>query len=198
MRAATSKKLPAPLDPLQVQHDYPGLGVVLQVLQDIHHVHVAGVAHVDGLPHPAGERRGPHLENPGLGHHGKQHRRRLPGDIDKRGAEPGKGVEHPHGVGSQDANAALPGQGRELLLQLLAPGVGVGEPLADDHHPLDAVRHALGKSRQHPLPPQGDDRQVRDLRQIGHPGLSPVAQDLRDLGMHQMDAAPITVAQHHL
>ena len=74
------QKPPAPLDALQVQDDDPGLGIVLQIFQDIHHVHVAGVAHVDGLAHPAGEGRGPHLKDPGLGHHGQGRRRRAPGE----------------------------------------------------------------------------------------------------------------------
>ena len=111
---------------------------------------------------------------------------------------PAKGVEHPHGVGPQKPDAVLPGQGRELRLQLLAPVVGVGEPLADHHHPLDAEGRTLLKGRQHPFPAQGDDRQVRDLRQIGQPRISPVAQDLRDLGMHQVNPPLIPVTEQHL
>ena len=163
------EKFPPPLHALQVQDDDAGLGIVLQVLKDVHHVHVPGVAHVDGLAHPPGEGGGPHLKGPALGHHGQGRRSGLPGNVDEGGGEARKGIEHPHGVGPQKPGAVLPGQGRELRLQLLAPGVGVGETLADHHHPLDAVLDTLLKGRHHPLPSQGDDRQVRDLRQIGHP-----------------------------
>ena len=116
------QKPPPPLHALQVQDDDAGLGIVLQILQDIHHVHVAGVAHVDGLAHPAGEGRGPHLKGPGLGHHGQGRRRRLPGNVDKGGGEAAKGVEDPHGVGPQKPDAVLPGQGHEFAPAVPCPG----------------------------------------------------------------------------
>ena len=192
------EKPPAPLDAFQVQDNDAGLGIVFQVFQDIHHVQVAGVAHVDGLAQPPGEGRGPHLEGPGLGHHGEGRRLRLPGNVDKGGGEAAKGVEDPHGVGPQHPDAVLPGEAHQFRLQFGAPGVGVGKPLADHHQPFNAVLRALDGRGHHPLPAQGNDRQVRDLRQVGHPGIGLVPHNVRHLGVHQVNAPGIAVAEQHL
>ena len=118
---------------------------------------------------------GPHLKRPGLGHHGQGRRLRVPGHVDKGGGEAAEGVEDPHGVGPQDPDPVLPGQSHQFSLEFGAPGVGVGKPLADHHQPFDAVLHTFRGRGPHPLPAQGDDRQVRDLRQVGHPGVGLVA-----------------------
>ena len=187
-RAGGGEKLPAPLDAFQVQDNNPGLGIVLQIFQDIHHVHVGGVADVDGLAHPAGKGRGPHLEGPGLGHHGEGRRLRVPGDVDKGRGKAEEGVEDAHGVGAQYPGAVLPGQAHQFGLQFGAPVVGVGKPLADHHQPLNAMRDAVLNRGHHPVPAQGDDRQVGDLRQVGHFGIGLIPQDFRHLGMHQVNA----------
>ncbi len=197
-RAGGVKKPAAPPDAFQVQDNDAGVGIVRQIFQDIHHVQVAGVPYVDGLAHPAGEGRGPHLKRPGLGHHGQRRRLRVPGHVDKGGGEATEGVEDPHGVGAQYPDPMLPGQSHQFGLEFGAPGVGVGKPLADHHQPLDAMPGTLPGGVHHPLPAQGDYRQVRDLRQVGHPGVGLVSHNLRHLGVHQVNAPGIAVAQQHL
>ncbi len=54
---------------------------------------------------------------------------------------------------------------------------------------LMPMGRALLKRRHYAFPAQGDDRHVGDLRQIGHPGISLISQDLRHLGVHQVNRA---------
>jgi len=178
------KLLPA-VGPLDVHTYDVGVGVVLEIAQQVRLIDVDLVADADEL----GE---PHL---GLGRpvqHGAAHRSRLGGDGDGagHGVDVGKGDVHPlmgvhdaHAVRAEHTHAVLLGdvphlalQQRPLLPQLLEPGGDDDDGLG----PLDARL----------LHDRGDERvgnayhdQLHLSRHCGQRGVGLAAKDLTGLGI---------------
>ncbi len=121
-----------------MQGNDPGLGVLLQIFQNLHEPHVRGVAEIHGLSQRAGKGLGPHLGSAALGH--QRYRRRIgrADEIHKSGGKTVKGVQHAHGVGANDVGLVLAGGGHQFGLQFFPLLIGVGKSLGNDYQPADA------------------------------------------------------------
>ena len=159
---------------------------------------VAGIAHVDGLAQSPGEGRGPHLEGPGLGHHGEGSRRRVPGNVDKGGGKAGKGVATPMVLGPSTLTPYSRARRTSSACSSAPRASASAKPwlITTSRWLMPCSAHSTAVSTTRSRPKEMTARS-QISRQVGHPGVGLVAHNVRHLGMHQVNAPGIAVAHQH-
>jgi hypothetical protein len=178
---------------LQVHADDAGLGIVLPVLQEVVARDVGLVAHGDELGeadaqvlghvqdrHPEGAGLADEADGPGPG------RGRREGGVQ---ADLGGGVDHPHAVGTDHADARGAHDVAQLALPLGALLADLGKARGDDDQPFYSFGHALLDHPEHEVPGDEDDGEVDRVRDRLDVGVALQRVDRPGLRVDRIDGA---------
>jgi len=104
-------------------------------------------------------------------------------------------VHQAHAVGSPEADACFPGNGKAAVLQRAALRARFGKPRAFDDHAPNAFSSAGGKRLGHRGGGHNDNGQIHRAGNFFHRRITGQGLDIRVIGIDGIKAAGVAVAQ---